>query len=274
MNSIKRLIHVLCCWLLLCAPAWAAGEFQLLDKSLSGQTLYVLLFSGPGEADAGEAWDGDSWEPLTDTWANFDVAMTETTPGTSGLWLGTMPAIGNKNIRWTIYQDANDDATPSSTADIPLADGNGYWATSVFGVFLTSDMTAANFVAELISAEGTISPLRIASDHIWQFNNRNTITASNTITEAVGSDNVKLTMDFSGTIPQLASIEGIASVTVADISGETEPTITSSAKTTDQKKVDIIFSAASATDATYTVSVAITTTDSQTFVRRGRLALQ
>lgn len=269
---MKRIAKTIVAWLLLCAPAFAAGEFQLLDKSLSGQTLYVLLFSGPGEADAGEAWDGDSWEPLTDTWANFDVAMTEVSA--TGNFLGTMPAIGNKNIRWTIYQDANDDATPSSTTDIPLADGSGYWATIVFGVHLTSDMTAASFVAELTTAVAAVSPFNAAQNHTWKFDNRNQVTASNNVVEAVGSSNFLVSMDFTGVLSPLHSIQSVSGVDIGTIVGETKPTVTSSARSADQKKVNIILNAASATDATYTVTVTITTTDSQTFVRKGRLELQ
>jgi hypothetical protein len=108
----------------------AAGEVQIVGIP-TGQTLYYVLFSGPGEADAGEAWDGDSWEPYTTTRATWDIAMAEVS--TTGQFLGTLPAIGKKNIVWAIYQDANDDAMPSHTDDILLYEGRGEWSGSYFG---------------------------------------------------------------------------------------------------------------------------------------------
>lgn len=268
---LRRCLIALC-WLALCAPTFAAGEFQLLDKSLSGQTLYVLLFSGAGEADAGEAWDGDSWEPLTDTWSTFDVAMTEVS--TTGNFLGTMPSIGNKAIRWVIYQDANDDATPDSAADIPLAEGYGYWATSIFGVPLTAAMTDATYVAEIAAGQGAISPLNIDKSDIWRFDNRNQITAVNNVIKAAGESTIYVGMDFTEPMPSLSSIFSVTSVEFTNVDGVTEPTVTASAKSADQKKVNITLDATSATTGTHTIIVTILTTDSQTFIRKGRLVLQ
>ena len=70
------------------------------------------------------------------------------------------------------------------------------------------------------------------------------------------------------------SIYSITSVSIADVGGATEPTVTTSAKDTEQKGVVITFNGTSATAGqTYTVTVTIMSTDSQTFIRKGRLQL-
>lgn len=200
---MKRILLSIVALLLLATPIQAAGEFQLLDKSLSGQTLYVLLFSGAGEADAGEAWDGDSWEPLTDTWANFDVAMTEVS--TTGNFLGTMPAIGNKSIRWVIYQDANDDATPSATTDIALADGSGQWATDEFSADLD--------IAELVALVLSLLPPENDENRTWVMRRG----ATGKILEKTNEESAPFWADVSRLLGDNETITGVTSVTASGI---------------------------------------------------------
>jgi|GEM_PF-5154784 len=212
---MKRLFYSLLCWLILCAPTFAAGEFQLLDKSLSGQTLYVLLFSGAGEADAGGAWDGDSWEPLTDTWSTFDIAMTEVS--TTGNFLGTMPSIGNKSIRWVIYQDASDDATPDSATDIPIAEGDGYWTGSAFD---NADL------ADLMNLVSSLLPVENDPDRTWVMRRSAEFVGSRTIIDKSDDETVTLWADVSRLLGENEVIGDLADIDVT----ATGVTITNIAK--------------------------------------------
>lgn len=117
-----------------------------------------------------------------------------------------------------------------------------------------------------------VSPYLVDSDSTWRFDNASQTTAPNTITKLIGFNGL-LAMDFTELLPVGGSIASVTSVSVADVGGETEPTITTSAVSADKKKVIITTNATSATDSTYTLTVTVLTTDAQTLVGKGRLVI-
>lgn len=124
-------------------------------------------------------------------------------------------------------------------------------------------------------AGGTVDPAILSPEHTWRFDRANQIQSPTLINEVVGGTFL-VQMDFTNALSDNASISSISSVTVTDVAGKTEPTVTTSVKSTDQQKVIITVNAASASTYTtgYRFNVTIITTDSQTIVRRGLLVLQ
>lgn len=142
---------------------------------------------------------------------------------------------------------------------------------------LTAASVATDAATEIGAAAGsaaTVSPFLVSKGHTWKFDTPSQVTSPNVLTEITGFDDLLVEMDFSGALSSSASIQTINSVAIADVGGATEPTVVSSAKRADQKGVNITLDGASATAATYTVSVNVTTTDGQTLVRKGRLTVQ
>jgi hypothetical protein len=137
-------------------------------------------------------------------------------------------------------------------------------------VTLTDTATA---LTEDIALGGAVTATNVDEDHTWRFDDPTQTTAPNDVTEITGSAAVLAAMDFDEPMPAGSSISTISSVTIADVGGATEPTVTSSTIHTAKRKVVINFDTTSATAGTYTVSVKILTTDSQTFTRKGRLVL-
>lgn len=279
---MKRILLSIAALLLFAAPAYAQPYAHWRDYGSKGQTLYGLIRADTGHAEEGEYWDGNSWEPITTTHATFDIAFTEPVADT-GKFRMPMPASATGNICIEVWMDANDDATPDITADTWLGDIFGYWHGATFGIgFIGTDVISAAAlsaaaVAEIGAASGggsPISPFLVDRDQTWRFDNRNQVTAANNITESVGSDSILLAMDFDEPMPALSSIATTDTVTVADVPGETEPTMSGLAVSADKTKAHFLMDASAATDGTYTVTVTITTADSQVFVRRGRLVLQ
>ena len=131
-------------------------------------------------------------------------------------------------------------------------------------------------VAEEVGNQAAVSAFLVDEDHTWAFQSRSQTTSPQLITElrGTGGFNGLVAMDFTIPMPAGASIASIGTVSVADEAGKTEPTLSSAQTSADRKKVHVPVNATSATAGTYTISVTITTTDSQTFMRKGRLVLQ
>lgn len=110
------------------------------------------------------------------------------------------------------------------------------------------------------------------ADHTWRFESPSQITAPNNINEAIGFIGY-VVMDFTEPMPTDVAISSISAATFADETGHTEPTVSSSAASYDKKKALILIDCTSATATTYTLSVTIVTTDSQTIKRKGRLVI-
>lgn len=110
-------------------------------------------------------------------------------------------------------------------------------------------------------------------DHTWVFDSPSQTTAPNNITEAIGFIGY-VAMDFTEPMPADASISTISATAVADVGGATEPTISSSTISYDKRKALLQIDCTSATASTYTFSITITTSDSQTIKRKGRLVVQ
>lgn len=280
--------------LMLAAPLWAAGELQFHDPALTGQTLYGVVWNA-----SGQAWNGTAFATYDTTRATWDVPMAEI--GATGRFTVNFPAaIAAGNYQYEIFQDANDDATPSHTDDIQLATGGFYWSGTAVGVNTlalagslvqqsggyigvnwgmvlnpTTTLGLTNTTVGTVTAVSghTVTATNVDPDHEWRFDEPTQTTAPNDVTEITGSPIVLASMNFSEPLPAASSISTITAVTVADVSGAIEPTVTSSSIHTAKRKVVVNFNTVGATAATYTVSVVVVTTDSQTYTRKGRLVL-
>jgi hypothetical protein len=122
-----------------------------------------------------------------------------------------------------------------------------------------------------LALQVALSPVNVDKDHTWTFDSPSQTTSPKIISESIGFVGL-LSMDFSEPIPAKSAVNSISSATFANIAG-TEPTVTSSAVTANKKGVNILIDASAATAGTYTLSVTIVTTDSQTFVRSGRFTI-
>jgi len=343
---MKKLVLLIA--LLIAAPLWAAGEIQL-DNVDTGQTVYLVLKNQSGDA----LTTGTTFATYTTTRADFDQSLGEV--GVTGLFTYNFPAVTAGSYNWTIYQDSNDDATPSHTDDISLATGSGFWNGTAFGADVVALLgtapvphTAGWFPATIKDGAGTgeidtnlgrienvnsvavvstlnamsagaitllsigsdarigvdwskvsnptttlsltgttisssqavtitgatVTAANVDDDHTWRFDSPTSqVTAPNSITEIAGAASVLVAMDFDEPLPANSSIASITSVTVADVAGATEPTVTGSSIHTAKRKVIIDTNTSAATAATYTYSVKILSTDSQSFTRKGRLVL-
>lgn len=112
----------------------------------------------------------------------------------------------------------------------------------------------------------------VDSRRIWKYATGDT-TAQNTVDAGIG-DVVRCAFDFTGVMPTDTAIASITSVTVADIVGNTEPTLGTPAASYDKKKAEVEITCTSATAGTYTLTATVVTTDTQTLVRKGRLVVQ
>jgi hypothetical protein len=117
----------------------------------------------------------------------------------------------------------------------------------------------------------TVSATNVDASHTWTFANSAQVTAPKIIAEYI-SFNGLLAMDFTNAIPAKSAISTADSASFANITG-TEPTVGTLSVSTDLKKVLIPVNATLATANTYTLSVTVTTTDSQTFVRKGQFTV-
>jgi hypothetical protein len=136
-------------------------------------------------------------------------------------------------------------------------------------VFTVATGDTVSIIANPNSA--IVSPFNVDSDHTWAFHTPSQTTAPNILSESIGFIGL-LAMDFSEPMPAKDSIASISAASFANIAG-TEPTVLSSAVSPDAKQAHIRIDATSATAGTYTLSVTIVTTDSQTFTRSGRLTV-
>lgn len=113
--------------LLIASSCWAAGE--VVATAETGQTLYFIVKQGSN------AWNltlaPDQLATYSTTRGDFDIAMTET--ASTGSFVGDFPALSAGNFIIEVYQDANDDSSPSHTDDLLLARGEKYWNGSAFG---------------------------------------------------------------------------------------------------------------------------------------------
>jgi hypothetical protein len=163
--------------------------------------------------------------------------------------------------------------TAGRTLDVTSTGAAGVDWGNVENKTTTNDLTSTTISTSqvVVAAEDTISPVNVDRDHTWKFDSPSQTTSPNTITEIIGFAGL-VCMDFTEPMPARSAISSITSATFANISG-TEPTVTSSALTTNKKGVNVLLDCASATANTYTLSVKIVTTDSQTFVRSGRITI-
>lgn len=115
-------------------------------------------------------------------------------------------------------------------------------------------------------------PTYVDADHTWRFDSPSQLTAPNYLYENIGFSGL-VAMDFTEPMSSSDSLSSISAATVTDIVGATEPTISSSAVSSDKRKAELTVATASATANTYTVSVTGVTVNGETIVRKGRLVL-
>jgi hypothetical protein len=157
--------------------------------------------------------------------------------------------------------------TAAANAAAVLAATNGGATVGTQLQHLDSDVSDAG-------GGGTVSPFILDDSHTWSFDSRDQITSPDILTESVGEATIFKAVDFDLALTKDGSIASVGSVTVADVSGATEPTITSAEFTANKRKVNLTINASAATAATYTITVPITTTDGRTFKRKVKLTLQ
>lgn len=117
----------------------------------------------------------------------------------------------------------------------------------------------------------TVDATYVDTAHTWTFPSSVQTTATRIINELIGFNGIAC-MDFTNVIPSDVAISSVDSASFANISG-TEPTVGTSTVSTNLKKVLIPINATSATANTYTLSVTVTTTDSQQFTRNGQFTV-
>lgn len=151
-----------------------------------------------------------------------------------------------------------------------IADGvwdeprSGHTTSDTFGKYVDAQIST-------VTGGTTVSAANVDKDHTWQFDSPAQVTSPRVLQELIGFVGL-LSMDFTEPLPSRSAINTVSSATFANISG-TEPTVTSATVTANKKGVNILIDASSATANTYTLSVTVVTTDSQTFVRKGRITL-
>lgn len=268
---------------------------------------YVTLV-GPVAADrtkfsatgATVKWlDRDPLQPTTVD-RTLDVAST----GEAGVDLsnvnGTLDAaeIGADAI--TDAKVASDVTIASVTGAVGSVASGGITAASIATGAVDADALAADAAAEIVSAAlattngaatlatqwarldaavssaggGTVSPFLVAQARSWKFPNATQTTASNTISEITGFNDLLFEIDLSNVLASNAAVSTISSTTVGDLGSSTEPTVVSSTKRADGKAIHVLMDAAGATANTYTITCTYVSTDGQTQVRKVRLTIQ
>lgn len=132
------------------------------------------------------------------------------------------------------------------------------------------DTIAADIAA--INSGRSVSAFLVDDDHTWRFNNRQDVTSPQLVNENTSFIGL-VSLDFSVPMPANGAIASINSASFTNVALVTEPTVSSSSISADLKQAHVLINCTSATAATHTLNVSITTTDSQTFVRKGRLVL-
>ncbi len=207
--------------------------------------------------------------------ANWDLD-----PGTVSANLITLAVNGNTDSsKWRdvtkVRQIDGDAYTAAAQAAAAATSTSGLTYTTPGKVDATADIALSpeniDDIASGIADALPVSAANVDKDHTWKFDSPSQVTAPNIVNEVIGFVGL-VQMDFDEPMPARSSIASITSAAFANDAG-TEPTVTSSAMSTDKKKVLVLIDASAATAGTYTISVKAVTTDSQTFVRKGRITL-
>lgn len=242
---MKRIVVALILGLLFANAASAANVYLYIGPT--GQSLY-----GRVEETAG----------------NFVAfALVEGTGGAKGKYYATeanMVAAGldTASTGSGFIVTVHTGATPSTSAEDPIvASATLRWTGSA------EDTSTGS------GSGPSISPTFVDEDHTWGFDDRSQITSPNDVTESAAPA-VLVQMDFTEPLPKQASILSITSVTIADVAAATKPTVTTSQVDGTKKKVIVTLNTATATAATYTVTIKALSIDNQTFTRKGRLNIQ
>lgn len=154
---------------------------------------------------------------------------------------------------------------PTSGATFTISTGN--YVEIMLPSFSEDDRTT-------LGASGggsTVDATYVDAAHTWTFPSSVQTTATRIINELIGFNGIAC-MDFTSVIPSDVAISSVDSASFANISG-TEPTVGTTSVSTNLKKVLIPVNATSATANTYTLSVTVTTTDSQQFTRKGQFTV-
>ncbi len=111
------------------------------------------------------------------------------------------------------------------------------------------------------------------ADHIWKFDSPGQTTAPNYITESIGSV-VKIGMEMPFPTDVVIDEGEEMTVDIADVDGETSPSVENIEASYDLTKVMFDANCATATAATYTATITATSTDGQVVVGKGLLVLK
>jgi hypothetical protein len=176
-------------------------------------------------------------------------------------------ATGEAGMDWgNVGSPTTANALTNTSLKLTAAGVDDIWDEAISG-HATSGTTGA----ALAAGGTTISPFNVDADHTWILNNPNQVTSPKILAESIGFVGL-VAVDFDKPIPALSSIASVTAASFANIAG-TEPTVSATAVSADKRKAVITIDCTSATAGTYTLSVTIVTTDSQTFVRKGQITI-
>jgi hypothetical protein len=112
----------------------------------------------------------------------------------------------------------------------------------------------------------------VDADHTWTFQTPSQLTAPNYVYESIGFSGL-VQMDFSEPMTAGDSLASITSATVTDIAANTEPTVSTTALSSDKTGAVLTLATAGASANTYTFTVTVSTTNGETIVRKAKLVL-
>lgn len=164
----------------------------------------------------------------------------------------------------TISSSSNPSAATIADAVWDEVRSPDHTTAGTFGKYLDDQVSSVS--------GGTISPVNVDKKHTWTFKSTNTTTAPEILKEFIPFGGI-VAMDFSGRMPPRSSISSISSAIFTNIAG-TEPTVSNSAVSADKTQAHVTIDSSAATAGTYTLNVTIVTTDSQTFVGKGRIIIE
>ena len=253
--------------------------YGFLGTAITESTAGNVAFNFWKWYDAGDDQPGDSMTAVAAIKIKTDFLPSATAGAAGGVFIAGANAATTANI--------TGDITGNLSGSVGSVTGNVGGMTGTVNTFdelissadtLDTLYAGSDLEADIaaISSGASVSAFLVDEDHTWIFQSRSQTTSPQLVTELRGTDgfNGLVAMDFTVPMPANAVISTIGTVSVADESGKTEPTLSAASLSPDKKKVHIPVNATSATAGTYTISVTITTTDSQTFMRKGRLVLQ
>ena len=244
-----------------------SGATRHFDVHNSSSLLKVVNCQHTSSLNVGSVVVVD--EDAANTKTRVLAAIPNATAGAAGgLFVAGSNAPTTVNITGNLSGSVGTATSLGATPQGTLNKLEAAFASS--GVFSTPSLVNA----PTGGGSGSISPLQPGDDETWRFDDRAQLTSPDILVFTVGGDNSARSMDFTRALKRSNGSAAIQSVAATAISPSSDaPLIVDPAKSADGKAVNLMIDA---TDeeivaGTYVLSITITTTDSQTVTRRGRL---